>query len=223
MREHTMRPMLTTRQQCLKRCFDIVVALPLVLLLLPVVVALVCIATIDTGSFGLFVQTRIGQHGRPFKLFKVRTMRATQSSNTVTVAGDSRITTCGGILRRLKLDELPQFWNVLFGTLSLVGPRPDVPGFADELSGDDRVLLQIRPGITGPSSLRWRKEERLLEQVADPIAFNRDTVWPDKVRCNLEYMQQWSLGLDVRLLAATAFPGSVKTVWPAIQSAEELV
>ncbi|MBT7351079.1 MAG: sugar transferase [Phycisphaerae bacterium] len=214
--------MLTARQECLKRCFDIAIAIPVVLLLWPLCLLLIGIATVDTGSFGLFVQIRIGRFGRPFKLYKIRTMRANCDDNTVTVAGDTRITRLGRTLRRLKLDEIPQFWHVLTGSLSLVGPRPDVAGFADTLTGDARIILTLRPGITGASSIRWRDEEAVLSSVERPIEFNCTTVWPDKVRCNMEYIERWSLRLDIQLLAATVLPGHVQTAWPSVQNAGDL-
>ena len=208
--------MLTARQSCIKRCIDISIVLPIVLLTWPICVLLIIASTIDTGRWGLFRQTRIGRFGLPFQLYKIRTMTPGRGNSTVTVASDHRITWLGRILRRWKLDELPQFWQVLTGSMSLVGPRPDVAGHADELRGDERAILNVRPGITGPSSLRWRHEELLLASVVDPEAFSRDTIWPDKVMCNLEYVNKWSPWLDLRLLAATALPELIHTRWHPI-------
>lgn len=155
-------------------------------------------ATLDTRANGFFLQERVGRGGRRFRVIKLRTMRVDPSVSTnVTTARDARITPIGRLLRRAKLDELPQLINVLKGDMSFVGPRPDVPGFADVLEGNDRVILTVRPGITGPATLKYRNEEELLAQVADPEAHNRDVIWPDKVRINREYVTNWSLRGDL--------------------------
>jgi lipopolysaccharide/colanic/teichoic acid biosynthesis glycosyltransferase/nucleoside-diphosphate-sugar epimerase len=215
--------MLTARQFCIKRCLDIAIALPVVLLTWPLCLILVIAATIDTRRWGLFRQTRVGRFGLPFQLYKIRTMAAEQAGHAVTVAGDHRVTKFGRIVRWWNLDELPQFWHVLTGSMSLVGPRPDVTGYADELRGKDRLILRVRPGITGPSSIRWRHEEALLASVDDPIAVNRETIWPDKVRCNLEYLLEWSPWLDLRLLAATVLPGVIRIQWDTVQDMESML
>lgn len=153
---------------------------------------------------GFFVQTRVGRYGRPFQLIKIRTMRASQAVTTnVTTRRDARITPYGAWLRRTKLDELPQLVNVLRGEMSLVGPRPDVPGYADLLEGDDRIVLSVRPGITGPASLAYRNEEEILASVEDPERYNREVIYPDKVRINRAYVVGYSLWEDVRILLAT--------------------
>jgi lipopolysaccharide/colanic/teichoic acid biosynthesis glycosyltransferase len=187
-----------------KRAFDLVAA-TLGLALVGWVILLADIAArIDTGQSGLFRQARVGRHGRPFNLLKIRTMRPVAGIDTsVTVAGDARITPIGRLLRRLKIDELPQLWNVLVGQMSLVGPRPDVPGFADRLEGEDRIILEVRPGITGPASLEYRNEEALLAAQSDPEAYNRDVIWPDKVRINRQYVENWSFFADLRYIWRT--------------------
>lgn len=124
---------------------------------------------------------------------------------TVTTSNDKRITPLGAKLRRWKLDELPQLWNVLKGEMSLVGPRPDVPGFADKLEGTDRELLQLQPGITGPATLKYRNEEELLAGSDDPERFNAEVIWPDKVRINLSYLNGWSLKKDLAIIYETVF------------------
>jgi len=189
-----------------KRTIDILVALVgLVLTGWVIVLAWLCIRW-QTGESGFFLQYRVGRHGQLFRVIKLRTMRSGHPDGTVvTVAGDSRITPIGRLLRRYKLDELPQLINVLAGDMSLVGPRPDVPGFADTLTGGDRVILTVRPGITGPASLKYRGEERILAQVADPEAYNRDVIWPDKVRINREYVERYRLWDDARYLWNTVF------------------
>ncbi len=185
-----------------KRGLDIAVAALGLVLFLPVIGAAILAARADTGASGLFLQTRIGRHGKPFRLAKIRTMRPAPGG-TVTVAGDARITRFGAWLRRWKIDELPQLWNVLKGEMSLVGPRPDVPGYLDRLEGEARTLLDLRPGITGPATLKYRDEERLLAAQADPERYNDEVIWPDKVRLNLAYQREWSFARDLHYLAAT--------------------
>ena len=156
-------PGLSLLDRTLKRSFDIVLAALGLLLFGAVILLAFIVATIDTGANGFFLQHRIGRWGKPFRVVKIRTMRVTpEPGTTVTTAEDTRITRVGAVLRRLKLDELPQLINVLLGTMSFVGPRPDVAGFADELRGEDRVILSVRPGITGPATLHFRDEEQIL-------------------------------------------------------------
>ncbi|MDX1823158.1 MAG: sugar transferase [Thiohalomonadales bacterium] len=163
-------------------------------------------ATIDTRSNGFFIQKRVGRNGKVFRVVKIKTMRPIASlDTTVTRSGDPRITALGAFFRRTKIDELPQLWNVLLGDMSFVGPRPDVPGFADQLQGEERAMLSIRPGITGPATLKYRNEEELLAEQEDPEAYNRDVIWPDKVRINLEYIRNWSLGRDIQYILETVF------------------
>ncbi len=162
------------------------------------------IASVETKSNGLFIQTRIGRRGKPFSVYKLKTMKPISGmESTVTVSGDSRITKSGTLMRRYKIDELPQLFNVLFGSMSFVGPRPDVPGFADKLRGEDRMILEIRPGITGPASLKYRNEEELLAKQKDPECYNKEIIWPDKVHINKVYMQEWSLKKDIEYILRT--------------------
>ncbi|MDP3893068.1 sugar transferase, partial [Nocardioides sp.] len=181
---------------------DLVLSGAGLLLCWPLIAGAWIVATISTGQNGLFRQERIGRDGEPFNVLKIRTMRAS-GGLTVTVAGDERVTRVGTILRRLKIDELPQLVNVLWGEMSLVGPRPDVPGFADRLVGEDRCVLTVRPGITGPAAIVYRHEEVLLAGAQDPEAYSRDVIWPDKVRINREYVENWSLMTDLRCLLGT--------------------
>ena len=163
-------------------------------------------ASIDTRSNGFFVQKRVGRNGKIFHVVKIKTMRPVATlDTTVTRRGDPRITPLGAFFRRTKIDELPQLWNVLVGDMSFVGPRPDVPGFADTLQGQERAMLSIRPGITGPATLKYRNEEELLAAQDDPEAYNRDVIWPDKVRINLEYIREWSLWNDCCYIFRTVF------------------
>lgn len=187
-----------------KRICDLTIAL-IGLIILAVPMALIAISIgITSGSPILFTQERVGKGGQIFYVKKFRTMsvRSVEDSS-ITVAGDSRVTAIGSYLRRWKLDELPQLWNVLVGEMSLVGPRPDVPGYADKLQGDDRKLLLLRPGITGPATLAYRNEEEILAKVSDPVQYNNEIIYPDKVRINLEYMEKCSLMQDLKYILET--------------------
>ncbi len=155
------------------------------------------------GGPVIFKQTRIGRHGKPFTMYKFRSMTMHHSGSSVSVKGESRITPLGSVLRKYKLDELPELWNVLKGDMSLVGPRPDVPGYADKLQGDDREILRLRPGITGPASLKYRDEEELLARQADPQRYNDEVIFPDKTRINRAYLAHWSFGLDLKIIFCT--------------------
>lgn len=195
-------------QRFVKRALDLVVAVAGLVIGLPVLVLAWLGARLSTGGSGVYPQTRIGRDGEPFTLYKLRTMLADARAGTVvTRADDPRITRFGRLLRRWKLDELPQLWNVLVGDMSLVGPRPDVPGYADRLTGEDRLLLRVRPGITGPATLKYRDEEALLAAQPDPEAFNDEVLFPDKVAVNLDYVRNYSLAMDLRCLLATLRSG----------------
>jgi len=195
---------LTFQQATVKRVFDFLFAFIGIVVLWPLMLAGWLIATVSTRSNGLFVQQRIGLEGKSFPLFKLKTMRPVEGvSSSVTADSDVRITPSGRWLRKLKIDELPQLFNVLFGHMSLVGPRPDVPGFADELVGEDRVVLSVRPGITGPASIAYRKEEEILAGVDSPEDYNRNVIWPDKVRINKQYLKDYSLWRDVKFILQT--------------------
>lgn len=187
-----------------KRLFDFSLAL-LGLIFLSVPIAAIAISIWkSSGSPILFTQQRVGKDGKLFSVKKFRTMTVrTVEDSSITVAGDSRVTPIGSYLRRWKLDELPQLWNVLVGEMSLVGPRPDVAGYADKLQGDDRKLLLLRPGITGPATLAYRNEEEILAKVSDPVQYNNEIIYPDKVRINLEYMENCSLVQDLKYILET--------------------
>lgn len=188
----------------LKRLFDIVVSIAGLLLSGWLILIAYVLASLDTGESGFFRQARVGKDGKHFSLIKIRTMRNDSAvRTTVTTSSDPRITRLGRFFRKTKIDELPQLLNVLRGEMSLVGPRPDVPGFADELTGDDRIVLTIRPGITGPATLKYRNEENLLAEQSDPEAYNREVIFPDKVRLNRRYIEEYSFGKDLRYLWRT--------------------
>ncbi|NWO11975.1 sugar transferase [Chromohalobacter salexigens] len=195
---------LGTEQAAIKRTFDFVLsAIGLALSIWLILLAWVA-ASWDTRSNGFFIQQRVGKNGRLFRVIKIKTMRPNRElSTTVTRSGDPRITPLGRFLRKTKIDELPQLWNVLWGDMSFVGPRPDVPGFADSLVGEERRLLSIRPGITGPATLKYRNEEELLTAAGDPEVYNREVIWPDKVRINLEYIRDWRLAKDLQYIWKT--------------------
>lgn len=151
----------------------------------------------------LFKQKRVGKEGKLFTMVKFRSMSVAHGGSSVSVAGESRITPLGAKLRKYKLDELPELWNVFIGDMSFVGPRPDVPGYADMLSGDDREILLLKPGITGPASLKYRNEEELLAMTEDPIKYNNEVIFPDKVRINRAYLHNRSFLGDIKIILAT--------------------
>jgi len=187
-----------------KRVLDLcVIACAAPFLVLPMLVLALAVL-LDSGPPILFRQRRVGRFGEPFEILKFRTMKpGAAAAGTITIAGDPRVTRAGRFLRRWKLDELPQVWNVIRGDMSLVGPRADVPGFADRLDGADRLILAVRPGITGPATLRYKDEEALLAAQDDPMRFNSEVVFPDKVRINKAYVEQLSFGSDLRCIAGT--------------------
>ena len=191
-----------------KRLFDFAASLAGLVVLSPLMLVLAVLVRATSPGPALFIQERVGRHGRGFRCAKFRTMCAgAQAQGTVTTAADARVTPLGRWLRRWKLDELPQLWNVLAGRMSFVGPRPDVPGYADRLQGDDRRILELRPGITGPATLLFRDEERLLALAKNPQAFNDAVVYPEKVRLNREYLESGNFGRDLGYVFATVWPG----------------
>lgn len=155
------------------------------------------------GGPVLFTQKRVGKDGKLFTMYKFRSMTVGHGGSSVSVAGESRITPLGAKLRKYKLDELPELWNVLIGDMSFVGPRPDVPGYADRLQGEDRKILQLKPGITGSASLKYRNEEELLAKQDNPVRYNDEVIFPDKVRINLDYLEHWSFWLDMKIIIYT--------------------
>jgi lipopolysaccharide/colanic/teichoic acid biosynthesis glycosyltransferase len=156
---------------------------------------------LDTKKNGFFIQDRVGKGGRIFRVIKIRTMcEVPGMDTTVTMSTDQRITALGRFWRKTKIDELPQLINVLKGDMSFVGPRPDVPGYADTLTGEDRIVLSLRPGITGPATLKYRDEEEILARLEDPERYNKEIIWPDKIRLNKEYVQNWSFWNDLKYI-----------------------
>ncbi|WP_148373198.1 sugar transferase [Bacteroides bouchesdurhonensis] len=151
----------------------------------------------------IFKQKRVGQYGRLFTMYKFRSMTTNHSGNSISVKGENRITPLGAKLRKYKLDELPELWNVLIGDMSFVGPRPDVPGYADKLEGENCRMLLLKPGITGPASLKYRNEEELLAEQENPQKYNDEVLFPDKVRINIEYLDNWSFWNDIKIIVYT--------------------
>lgn len=188
----------------LKWIFDRVVALFGLLVLWPVLLVVAILIRIKMpGGSVIFKQKRIGRNGNLFTMYKFRSMTVGHGGSSVSVAGESRITLFGAKLRHYKLDELPELWNVLIGDMSFVGPRPDVPGYADQLKGKDREVLKLRPGITGPASLKYRDEEDLLATQSDPQKYNDEVIFPDKVRINLYYLHHYSFIKDIEMIFCT--------------------
>lgn len=176
----------------------------LVVMVIPTII-LIAVSTISFNKFGLFIQTRIGLKGKAFSIYKIRSMENDEESDSMTLANDVRINSFGRFLRRSKLDEIPQLWNVLCGDMSLVGPRPDVPGYADQLKDEDQIILSVRPGITGPATLKYRNEEQILAVQKNPKKYNDEVIWKDKVEINKAYVKNWSFKNDLRILWDTFF------------------
>jgi len=190
----------------MKRLFDLLFALLGIILLFPILIIIFCIIKLSSKGPVFFIQERVGREGKIFKMIKFRSMSVSQHScSTISVKGDVRITKIGAFLRRYKLDELPELWNILVGDMSLVGPRPDVRGYANKLKGEDRNILKLRPGITGPASLKFSNEEELLSKEDNPKKFNDEIIYPDKVRLNLEYYYNNNLWTDIKIIFATIF------------------
>ena len=190
-------------QRLIKSLFDRSIAFFGLIILSPVMLIVAILILVKMGGPVLFKQQRVGKEGKLFTVYKFRTMIDNHGGSSVSVAGESRITPLGAKLRKYKLDELPELWNVLIGDMSFVGPRPDVPGYADLLQGDDREVLQLRPGITGPATLKYRNEEELLATVDNPQDYNDNVIFPDKVRINRYYLHHYSFGMDLKMIFAT--------------------
>lgn len=179
-----------------KRLFDFIFSLVFLLLFGWVIVLGYILASIDTQSNGFFLQERIGQRGKVFTIYKLRTMHARTH----------RISVLGSFFRKYKLDEIPQLINILNGTMSFVGPRPDIPGYADKLTGDDRKILNLKPGVTGLASLKYRNEEYLLSKQTNPLEYNNQVIWPDKIQINKWYAENQTFLLDLKILWYTVVP-----------------
>ena len=196
----------------LKWLFDKLASLFGLLFLSPVLLVVAILIKVKMPGPILFCQKRVGQYGKLFTVYKFRSMTvkaeasvASRDSEATSIASteQSRITPLGEKLRRYKLDELPELWNVLKGDMSFVGPRPDVPGYADQLQGEERDILKLKPGITGPASLKYRNEEELLASVANPAQYNDEVIFPDKVKLNLYYLKNYSFIKDIQMIVCT--------------------
>lgn len=209
----------------LKWMFDRVVAFIGLAVLWPVLVIVAILVKIKMpGAPAFFVQHRVGKDGKLFKCHKFRTMTVKHNGSTVSVAGDSRITPLGAKLRHYKLDELPGLWDVLIGNMSFVGPRPDVPGYADKLVGDDRDVLKLRPGITGPATLKYRLEDEMISEFVAKkqaagdsrpmqeiaVEYNDTVIYPDKVRLNCYYYRHYSFIKDIQMIFCTVLSKKMK-------------
>lgn len=201
-----------------KRTFDLLVSLIGLTLLWPLLLIVAAIVKIKMpGGPAFFVQKRVGKNGKLFKCHKFRSMTVAHNGSSVSVAGDSRITPFGAKLRHYKIDELPELWDVLIGNMSFVGPRPDVPGYADKLKGADRDLLKLRPGITGPATLKYRLEDEMISEYVTKkqkegdirsmqeiaVEYNDKIIYPDKVRLNCYYYRNYSFFKDIEMIFAT--------------------
>jgi len=198
-----MSPVLQTRGFNTRRTFDVVCAAAGLLVLSPLFAVVALMILLSDGRPVLFSQMRTGRYGSPFRIWKFRTMRPGAAGTTITAAGDSRVTATGARLRKFKLDELPQLFNVLRGEMSLVGPRPEVPEYVDRQSRIWQAVLQVPPGITDVASLLYRDEEALLGTASDPDRFYRETLLPAKLCLSLAYLSTRSLWRDVRLILLT--------------------
>lgn len=209
----------------LKFLFDRIVSFIGLLFLWPLILVVAILVKIKMpGGPAFFVQNRVGKDGKLFKCHKFRSMTVKHNGSSVSVAGDSRITPFGATLRHYKIDELPGLWDVLVGNMSFVGPRPDVPGYADKLQGDDRDVLKLRPGITGPATLKYRLEDEMIsEYVAQKqkegdsrpaqeiaVEYNDNVIYPDKVRLNCYYYRHYSFIKDIEMIFATVLGWKVK-------------
>jgi len=198
----------------LKYIFDRFVSLIGLLVLWPVLIIVAILIKVKMpGGPVLFVQKRVGRFGKLFTVHKFRSMTVRKETDALTgvaAAETARITPLGEKLRKYKLDELPELWDVLIGKMSFVGPRPDIPGYADQLQGEDREILKLRPGITGPASLKYRNEEDILASVDNPQQFNDEIIYPDKVRLNRYYLHHYSFIKDIQMIFCTVLGKKMK-------------
>lgn len=200
----------------MKRVFDLLLSAASLVLLAPVFAVAAAAIVLESGLPVFFLQTRIGLNARPFRLWKFRTMRVNQPGLPITVLGDSRITRVGSFLRKTKLDELPQVLNILSGTMSFVGPRPEIPTFVDESSDLWRAVLSVRPGLVDPAYLNAPEEARLLASYADPVAAYRNIILPRKLTLARLYLERQTVWSDLRLLLQ-----AVRTIFAAGPAALE--
>ena len=189
-----------------KRLFDIIFSFVGIVFLFPVFIIVSILIKIDSSGPVFFIQERVGLNGNFFKIIKFRSMKINHNNSLkVTLENDKRITRIGKKIRKYKIDEIPELINVFIGDMSLVGPRPDVPGYADLLEGESRNILKLRPGITSRASIKYANEEMILLNEDDPIAYNNDIIFPDKVKLNLNYYYNNNIWIDIKIIFATLF------------------
>jgi len=195
------------KQFYLKYIFDFIVALLGLIITSPIVFLSYLAAAVETGENGFFTQKRVGKDGEIFKIIKVKTMKSNTNHNTnVTTRKDPRITYSGKFFRKTKIDELPQLINIIKGEMSFVGPRPDVPELINTMNKEDKeIILSVRPGITGPASLKYENEEEILAEKDNPEKYNEEVIFPDKVRLNKEYIRNYSFAKDIYYIFKTIF------------------
>lgn len=181
----------------IKRVFDFIVSLIAVVIFLPFIIISWFILMADTRSNGFFFQKRVGQYGNLFTIYKLKTMHQKTGN----------VTNVGAFFRKYKVDELPQFLNVLKGEMSIVGPRPDIEGYYDKLEGENKKVLELKPGITSEASIKYYNEEEILEQQEDALEYNDTIIFPDKVKMNLDYYYNQNLLLDIKIIIKTIFKG----------------
>jgi len=191
----------------LKYTFDFIVALIGFIITSPIILISYLVASIETGESGFFTQKRVGKDSQIFKIIKVKTMKSdTNLKTNVTTDKDPRITASGRFFRKTKIDELPQLINILKGEMSFVGPRPDVPEIINTMNEEDKeIILSVRPGITGPASLKYENEEEILAAKDNPEKYNKEVIFPDKVRINKEYIENYSFFKDIYYILKTIF------------------
>ena len=178
-----------------KRIFDLIFSLIALILFGWIILLSILISTLDTKSIGIFTQERIGQHGKIFTIFKIKTMNDRLKT----------ISMFGKFLRKSKLDELPQLLNIIKGDMSVVGPRPDIPGYYDLLEGENRKILELKPGLTSEASIKYRNEEELLQSAINSKQYNDEIIFPDKVKMNLNYYYNYNLLIDLKIILKTIF------------------
>jgi len=189
----------------LKRIFDVIASFFGLLILSPFLLVAGLLVKFSSEGPVLFTQERIGRNGIPFTIFKFRTMFVDHGGSSVSVRGEKRITPVGAVLRRFKIDEFPELWNILIGDMSFVGPRPDMPEYIARLQGEQREMLSLRPGLTSPASIKYAREEELLSMVPDPLKHFDEVIWPDKMRMNMEYIKRRTFIGDIVLILRTVF------------------
>jgi lipopolysaccharide/colanic/teichoic acid biosynthesis glycosyltransferase len=186
--------MLSKKQKLIKRFIDIIGScIGIVIFTIPIFI-LIVISTIVHQEFGVFFQKRVGEHGEIFNVYKIKSMKFPK---------ESAISSFGNFIRKTKLDELLQVFNVLFGQMRIVGPRPDILGYADKLKGEDKIILSVKPGLTSLAALKFANEEQLLKSQSNPLVYNDLVIWPQKVALNKQYIKNWSLFNDFKIIGKT--------------------